>query len=131
MALLDELATYVEGAGVTNVFKGVLPESPDACVALLETGGLPSRHTMSGGPGSAITERPGVQVLVRGAARDYQEPRTRARTVFNRLDGTANTDLSGVRYLSIFAEQSPFLVDRDANERVVIGFNCLVEKVPS
>lgn len=131
MALLDELAVYLAAQGVANIQRGALMDTPDACVALIETGGLGSVHTMSGGAGSAKVERPGLQVLVRGAAQDYEEPRSRATSVYTALDGLANTDLSGVRYFSIFAEQSPFLVGRDDNARVLIGFNLLVEKVPS
>lgn len=135
MPVLDELATQAATAGIgtvgTTIFKGILPDTPDACVALIETGGMESGHTMSGGAGSASIERPTVEVIARGAPGDYATPRTKAKDAFNALDGITNTTLSSVRYFSVRAIQSPFLIGRDANDRVLIGFNLQIEKVPS
>lgn len=134
MPVLDELATYLVAQGAVTAaetFRGVLPDTPDVAVALIETGGDATEHTMTGGAGSAKVEHPTVQVIARGAARDYETPRTKAKSVFDKLDGLSNTDLSAVRYFSIFAIQSPFLIARDENERVLIGFNVAIAKVPS
>lgn len=58
--LLDELASYMQTNGIgtlgTDLFAGQLPESPDACVALYEYGGLAPEHSIGGGP--AKFERP-------------------------------------------------------------------------
>lgn len=132
-SVLDEMTTYLAAQGVgtvgTDLFAGLLPDTPDACVALLETGGMPAAHTVGGGgAGSAVFERPSIQVICRGAKHDYAAARAKAGTAFTKLDGLANTTLSGTRYLSIFAAQPPFLIGRDENERPLVGFNVEVAK---
>lgn len=134
--LLDELATYLAAQGLgltvgTNLYKSDLPPTPDACVALLETGGLPAAHTMSGGAGSAVYERPTVQVICRAGAQDYATARATAQDVHDALDGLSDTDLSGVRYISIRAIQPPFELGLDERARPLVGLNVQIDKEPS
>ena len=132
MPLLDELRTHLEGQGLTNVKTGVLPTTPDAVVALFETPGFAPVHTQGGGgAGSAKLEQPGVQVIVRAARSDYATARSTAKTAFSKLDGLTSVVLTGTRYLSIFAQNAPHLIERDDNERVLIGFDLQVVKEPS
>ena len=75
MAFLPELGTYL-AANVTdttltlgtNLFLGRLPDTPNTCVALFETGGLSPEETMGGSSLPAYTQ-PRCQILVRAA--DY------------------------------------------------------------
>lgn len=129
--LLDEIGVYLEGQAIgargTNLFLGFLPDAPDAAVALLEYSGLEGLyiHEIAG----PAYERPRVQVVARAAT--YTAARTKAEDAHKALGRVSNTPLSGVWYVSIDALQSPFLVERDANQRVVIGFNVQVIKARS
>jgi hypothetical protein len=134
MAFLDEIATRVAtaigGTVGTNVFKGSMPNDPDACVAVYEYGGRAADHGF-GVVTKVQHEHPAVQVLVRGIADDYSTPRTTAETIRNSLAQVQATTLSGVFYLLITPAQSPFLFKRDENERVYIACNYNCDKEPS
>ena len=126
--LLDDLATLLEAAGVgvvgTTLFKSRMPATPDTAVAIFEYGGSPPERRMSATPGNYIVERPSLQVLCRST--DYPTARTLAETAFRALDGYRGT-LSGRRYW-VAAHQSPYLIQRDTNERDWIGFGTSIMK---
>lgn len=122
MTMLVELGEWLEDQAVgtvgTNLFLGRLPDTPDAATALFEYAGAAPFHTM--GP-TVVWERPRLQVLCRAA--DYATARSQAETIYQLLDVVAETTIESVRYHQIEALQSPFLVQRDANDRPVIGCN--------
>ena len=128
--VLDDLAEILSSCGLgtvgTNIFKSLLPSTPDVCVALFVTGGAPPIDTMHAGPGVNVAERPTVQVLARDTRPDSAEKTARdAYRVLHWQDGTKN----GVRYLSIEALQQPFFVRRDETDRPIYGFNVLATRV--
>ena len=130
--LLDEVAVYLEtlnvGTRAVDLFTGFMPDTPDALVVILEVPGrLPSRD--HGTPGVAL-EHPQIAVWARGIRRDYQNPRLKAQAAHDALSLVTNMLLSAVRYLDIMPMQQPFLVERDKDERSIIGFNAAVTKVP-
>lgn len=131
--LLDDLMAYLAtqsiGTAATDLFAGRRPESPDACVALFEYPGMSTEHVMEG-VGLAY-ERPRLQVQCRGVSGDYQTPRQKAQDVMNALESVINETLGSAFYLRIMAQQTPFEMDRDANERVIIACNYQVWKRPS
>lgn len=125
--LLDDLETYLLGAGVTDAIdKGELHDAPDTVVALRETGGLPSEHTMGGGPGQAILEVFSVQILAR--AFDYVTASTLIWSVRQALDGLRDITLNGAAYYFVTAIQPPFLLMRDVNQRYILAFNVLIRR---
>lgn len=131
---LDEIGAYlaanISGTTLTlgtNLFLGRLPDSPDTAVALFETGGTLPDHTMGGASVPAF-ERARVQALTRAAG--YANCRTLAQQVWTALEGVADESLSGVRYLRVTAVQSPFPLERDTSDRVIMGQNFEVLKTP-
>lgn len=141
--LLDDVATYLAGQSTAftilagtggNLAKAKSLDhtpAPDTLTVLYETAGFGPVHTFSTSTGTATRdhERPGLQVLCRSTS--YQTARNNADTVFTLLDGLAGTVLStasGVTYRSIDAVQSPFFLQRDANDRTVISVNFNVGK---
>jgi hypothetical protein len=127
MAFLPELGTYL-AANVTastltlgtNLFLGRLPDTPDTCVALIETGGLSGVEAMGGSSLPAYT-RPRAQVLVRAAA--YSDASSLAEDIYKQVQKIDNESLSGVYYLRAEGLQSPFYLDRDGQERAVFTCN--------
>lgn len=132
MSVLDDLADVISsgGVGVTGVtlFKGTMPSTPDAVVALYETGGPAPVHAMAKGPGTALVERPHVQIL----ARDFR-PDSAKKTLQDatRLLDALNRTINGVTYLSVFAMQSPFFLDLDETLRYRYAVNFEVYRVPA
>lgn len=130
--LLDELGDYLSTNGVgtegTDLFFGYLPEAQGARVmtALYETGGLGAAHGMAASPGQAKAERPRLQVVVRSTS--YQAARLKAQDAWRLLDGLGDVTLNGVRYLGVYAVQSPFLMGRDEQNRPLVACNYDVTK---
>lgn len=127
--LLDDTAVYLAAnttrlsVGV-NLTKAFMPDSPDTCATLYETGGVFPLHYFSTSTGTRGYEQPALQAISRST--DYQTARNTAEDIFTLLDNVANTVLStasGTTYVSISAVQSPFLIDRDDNDRFRVGVN--------
>lgn len=127
MAFLPEIGTYM-AANVThttltlgtNLFLGRLPETPDTCVAVIETAGQSAVNAMGGSTLPAYT-RPRAQVLVRAAA--YSTASDLAEDIYKQMQKIDNESLSGVYYLRADGLQSPFYLDRDMEERAVFSCN--------
>ena len=127
--LLDDLGDVLSSASIgvlgTTLFKGMLPSTPDACVAILGPyGGLPPVWAMSPGAASGgrpQVERPRVQVLCRDTRYDSAEQK--AVAVRFVLDGLGGVTKNGIAYKAIFAVQEPFYLERDANNREIFAAN--------
>jgi len=133
MAVLDDLAVYLQdtvGTGTigTSLFKGLMPSTPDVCIALYEYGGRAPDTVF--GAATISLEYPRIQIVVRGASHDYDGPRDRAETIYQAVAQVGNQTVNSIRYQTITPLQSPFLLRRDANGRVEIAFNVECVKVP-
>jgi len=138
MSVLDELADYVaanSGGAFTvgvNLFKGIMPDTPETCIALLEYPGLGPLFKQD--QAAPREERPRLQVLSRDP--DYQVARQNAGTVWDVLAAIRNQTIGGTWYLKVTPLQSPFPVqrgptDRDTLDRAVLMFNVEARKEPS
>lgn len=132
--LLDDIADVASSAGHgtvgTNLFKGMLPSTPDACVAILGPyGGAPPVHAMSGSAGQAVAERPRVQVLARDTRPDAALKK--AQDLYFAFDGLQARSINGVAYQAVFALQSPFFLSRDENNREICALNLEIVREPA
>lgn len=127
--LLDETAARITAEGLLAagyvLLQGALTPTPDKQVVLHETGGLAAARFFCG---SATVDQPGLQLVVRGPARDYAGPRAQIETLYQALCDWGAFEASGVRYLGLSPQQAPFPMTRDENERVVFAVNFLVQK---
>jgi len=127
MAFLPEIGTYL-AANVTdttltlgtNLFLGRLPDTPNTCVGVIETGGQSAVEAMGGSSLPAYT-RPRAQVFVRAAA--YSDAASLAEDIYKKMQLIDNEALSGVTYLRANGMQSPFYLERDPQERAVFSCN--------
>jgi hypothetical protein len=133
--ILDEIAAYlsnVSGLSGVTIVKGLMPATPDVVLSLHEYGGSPPIQGF-GVPGIQH-EMPGVQVRVRGprpgtgGSHEYTTPRTVMETAYQALSQIQGATLSGTFYLMAHPQQSPFILERDENARVVFAVNVLFEK---
>lgn len=118
MALLvTDIDDYLTSGGVTTpaIFRGKQPTSPDRVVTIYETGGLSPVHGMGASPGTALVEQPEIQVVARSDT--YSTARSDADDCFGLLDGLYDRTINGTRYLYIEALHSPFMLDRDDQDR--------------
>ena len=124
-----DLRDYLASGQSETVIAGYLPTEPARAVAVRETGGLPSTHTMSSGPGLAHLEWPTAQILSRAAT--YQAAAQIAANVHHLLDGLRERTINGTSYHWSQAMQQPFELDRDENGRIIFACNYLVAKALS
>lgn len=121
MSAITELSTFLESAGHgtrgTNLFEGLLPETPDSARAVVPTTGFPDIRSFNG----VEYEVRRYQVYVRDAV--YATADSRAEGMYASLRAVANQALSGTFYLTIDAVTPPYLLERDENGRVVLAFN--------
>lgn len=106
--------------------------APDTLAVLYETAGGPNTYTFSTTTGTASvdTENPSLQLLSRAVL--YSDARTAAQMAYQILDGLAGRNLptaTGPRYVEITADQAPFFVNRDENDRNIVSVNFSVRKV--
>jgi hypothetical protein len=128
--LLDDMADYLSTGGISDtIIRGLVLESPDKAVFIRETGGRAPDHAMSGTAGAVAMEWPHVQIVSR--ATTYQGARQLAANVYRLLDGMPKRTLNGTTYYWGTALQSPFLLEQDVNNRVLIACNYELAKAAS
>lgn len=124
--VLDDIGAFLEAQAVgtqgTTLFLSVLPDAPDACVAVIETQGPGPVDTFI--DTQPVVETPRFQVLVRALRPD--SAKTKARAAWTALASAPTGTIGGgdKAWLNIDVEQSPFMIGRDDNDRVIYGFNC-------
>jgi len=126
-AYLDTNVSAVSLTAGTNLFYGRLPDSPDTCVALYETGGQGPEDTM-GNNSAPVFENPRVQIIVR--ASDYASAETLIRDCWDKLQLVSNETLTSTHYFRINAVQSPFALERDSQDRMMMACNFQIVKTP-
>lgn len=133
MPVLSELATYLGtqslGTLGTDLFLSTLRDSPPACTVLIVRPGMQGLRVQDIA-GEAI-ERPAVDVLVRGTSAGFEAAMTRAHAIWAALAQVTNMTLTGTRYQCIEPLSPPADQGRDAHDRPLLGFRCLVTKAPS
>lgn len=132
MSLLADMGDYLSSGGVgtlaTDLFLGQLPSAPDAAVCVYETGGIAPIYSMGNTAGKAVVERPRVQIVVRGAAYDYETARALAQKAWLLMDKMPARTVNAVSYKWASCIQSPFLMQVDEQGRPWIAFNADVMK---
>jgi hypothetical protein len=63
-----------------------------------------------------------------GRGENYESVRAMVQAAWVALGKITNMTLSGHRYIEVRPSSSPALIGRDANDRVLIGFNASVIK---
>jgi hypothetical protein len=92
-----DLAIILRNAGLTPVFVGQFPATPDELVTIRSTGGVGPLETHDG----ACYERPRVQVIVR--AKDEATAAARVRIAYRALRKIRNAIINGTYYLAVKA----------------------------
>ena len=114
-ALADKLQAASVAVSASNMFIGLMPSSPDRCVALYEYAGSPPIEVMV--DNSATLERPSVQIITRAARNDYPTARAFIETVRDTLTNITDETVSGVRFLRVNQISSINALGVDDNDR--------------
>lgn len=125
--MLEALADRLQSASVAtagvDMFIGLMPNSPDVCVALYEYAGEQPLEVMR--DNDATLERPSVQVLARATRNDYPTARQLIEDVRDTLTSITDETISGVRFLRVNQNSSINAVGTDDNDRPIFTLSLL------
>jgi len=122
-----DIATLLDGvsgtglAQGTNLFVSVLPETPDAIVAVFDYSGSDPEQNFE-------YWRPSVQVRVRGAREDYETVYQLAIAIRAYLVALHNTTIGDTRYIGIWAKGDIMSLGRDNNNRPELSINFQIHR---
>jgi len=116
----DLLVTDGLGTFGTNLFVGLTPDGPDACVAVYDAGGAAPN------PKWAL-DQPNVMIRVRGAKGDYAGAYAKARAVRDALVGRA----PGGEIRGITGRGDVNHLGTDEGGRHILTVNCVVTMQPA
>lgn len=114
-ALADRLNSASVAVTASNMFIGLMPTSPDVCLALYEYAGSPPLEVMV--DNSATLERPSVQIITRAARNDYPTARALIEDARDTLTAIVNEQISGVTFLRVNQISSINALGVDDNDR--------------
>jgi hypothetical protein len=121
--LIEEVAQLIQAAGHgtlgVDIFLYQMPDTPDTCVALREYGGGEPVYVHS--RINPCYELPRFQLVAR--APSIPDARLLAHQVWITLQQIKNVSLGGTFYQRLQPLQSPFIIERDNNDRWVAGAN--------
>jgi len=117
----DRLVSQSVGTFATDLFIGIMPESPDACVSIRDMTGPPPELRYE-------LDYPSIQILIRGAKGAYPTAFAKAQAVHNALHGVVNTTINLTRYLLISAAHSPAYLGDDSLNRPLFSINFDVQR---
>jgi hypothetical protein len=122
-ALADKLQSASIATAGVNLYIGLMPSSPDVCVALYEYAGEPPLEVLR--DSAATLERPSVQVMVRAGRNDYPTARNLIKNVRDSLTGITDETISGVRFLRVNQNSAINSVGTDENDRPIFTLSLL------
>jgi hypothetical protein len=115
----NEVGEYAAASG-WSIHIGGLASSPDTCISITDSPGLPPNPNFSDDIAS-------FQVLVRGARGKYLDTWAKAKEIQNLLNGYRGS-LSTTRYISIFCQGDVGFVYWDDNRRPIFSVNFNAER---
>jgi hypothetical protein len=127
--ILDAIGSVLQTAGVgtsgTTLFLSRMPETPDACVAVYESGAGYVIYTQGSTVGAQLNIT-NIQVSARGVREDYETPRTKITSTITALESVSETTVLGIRLLRIEQIGRPIPLGYDDNDRPRIVMNFAV-----
>ena len=123
--IIDELAQHIHNQGIavlgTSLFKSYLPESPDNCIAVIETGGNEPDHYIP-------TKKPTFQVMIRNTS--YTTGRTALDNIRSAFEALVNSTVANgstyFYYILANAEGGHLGRDEAGRDLFSINFRCLI-----
>lgn len=105
----------------TDLFVSEMPETPDECVCVYDTGGYEPEANFN-------YERPTVQVRVRGSKGAYVAAYTLTQDIRDALHALANHTINSARYIGIWCESDILPLGYDNNHRPMLSVNFRIHR---
>lgn len=124
MGLVEELATFIDAESTrftsgTNLFGNAKPPEPNTATWIIEYPGGAAIDTLAGD----LPKFEDARVAITCRSTSSVTARANAKAAWVACHKIANETLSGVSWLRARPLQSPFLLERDEQNRPVFQFN--------
>lgn len=117
-----ESSQHAVGTFGTDIFVGMMPKAPDACICIYDTGSWRQPET------GFSCQYPTIMVKIRGPRGNYTTGYAKAKEVFDALHATYNETWNSTLYVFIIAIQDPFFIGYDENNRPLFSVNFRIER---
>lgn len=114
--LKNILVTAGLGTFGTNLFVSKMPDLPDLCITLYDSGGETPNPAW-------LLDFPSVQAMVRGEENGYQTLYQKVKDVVDALLGYPSTDVSDGRLVSVRMNGGPAFLGYDEKKRPQFSIN--------
>lgn len=116
-----DIASIIQSAGIatlgTDMFVSNLPDDPDDCVALIDTGSW-------GEPESDLGySYPLLQVVVRGAQNEYLSTYSKAVSIRDTIMGLSPQTINSIWYSGFWVSMDVSSLGRDERDRIKFAIN--------
>lgn len=105
----------------TNLFVSQMPESPNRCVAIYDSGGY---HPTP----NYVYDYPTIQIMVRGNKFGYVDAYNLSESIKRYLHGKQNVIIDLTRYILILAQGDIISLGQDDNNRPILSCNFLIHR---
>lgn len=123
MSLLVDIKSLLTSVS-SDIFLGDLPDTPDDCLALYQSGGQDAVHLLGAGV-DETHETPTFQVRIRNTS--YATANTKAESVKDILDGLVNQTINSNVYISIYMQGDINSLGRDDRNRINLTVNFIAK----
>lgn len=125
MGLVEELGTFLDSESTrftlaTNLSLNMLPSEPNTATSIIEYPGSAATDTFQGD----LPKFEDARVAITCRSTSSATARANAKAAWVAVNRINNESLSSVSWLRAKPLQSPFLLDRDEQNRVLFQFNC-------
>lgn len=137
MSVITDLVSYLPAQGAqngttltfgTNFFAGIMPNTPDLCVALFEYPGSDPEWVF--GTATPVFSMPRIQIVVRCVEGAYTTGRPLIEQITRTLEAATGTQITSTVYYDIKRLQDPFFMHRDTSRRIYFAVNMGIRKSP-
>ena len=123
MIFIEQVATYLQAQGIgtiaSTIFIGNMPDTPDNCIAVINTGGVAPSHYIP-------DHRPTFQILIRNT--DYEAGELKLNAIRTALHQYMNDELVAGQtytyYIFLNAEGGHIGKDVNGRDEWSVNFNC-------
>lgn len=120
----DKLVSSQAGLGLvfgTNLFISKMPESPNTCYCIYDTGG--------GEPEANYEyDTPTMQILARGNKGGYRSAWSALKDIRDELHGSYGETWNGTRYIGIWCQSDILFAGYDDNNRPLLTVNFRIHR---
>ena len=121
MILADPSVITEDLTFAVNLFIGKMPDAPDLCVCIYDTGGPAPAPNY-------VLNKPTIQIRVRGSQNGYQTAYDLAQSIKEMLGDVHNRVVNSTRYIGVWVMSEVSFVGYGAKDRPEFTFNLLSQR---